>query len=107
MSKLRARSISRSRVVKTSDVFPSGEVLDPTALLGDLLNKITDLDAPLAVKVSDNSNSVTYKLSVFVAKEYEVIGDSVKFGIRKLKIKELKVNISFDVELQDDSKEPG
>jgi hypothetical protein len=98
----RARSLSRERVIKRTDLFPGGEALDPVALLGDLLNKITDLDAPLSVTISDNSSSVTYLLSAFISKEYEVIDDTVKFGLKRLKTKELRANVSFEIQISSD-----
>lgn len=102
-SKLRARSISRNRVVKISDAFPSGEALDPIALLVDILPKLTDLDIPLGVTLSDNEKSITYLLSIFTEKQYEVIDDEVKFGLKRLKIRDLKIEIKFNVEIVDDA----
>jgi hypothetical protein len=102
-SGLRSRSVSRSRVVKTSELFESGEALDPLVLLADILPKLNDLDIPLGVTLSDNQKSVTYLLSVFTEKEYEVIVDEVKFGLKRLKIRELKVEIKFNVQIVDDT----
>jgi hypothetical protein len=95
----RSRSTSRSRVVKCNNDFISGESLDPVALLDDLLKSIPDLDVPLVVKISDDSNSITYLLSTFLSKEYEVCGDTVKFGLKRLSIKKLRVQVIFDVEI--------
>lgn len=101
-SHVRARSLSRERVVKKTDAFPGGESLDPVALLGDLLDKIKDLDTPLSITVSDNNNSVTYLLSAFISKEYEIIDNKVKFGLKRLAVKELKVRVSYDVQISDE-----
>jgi hypothetical protein len=101
-SNLRARSVSRTRIVKRSELFSSGESLDPVALLGDLLDKVKDLDIPLGVTVYDDQASQTYLLKTFISREYEVIEDCVKFGLKRLKIKELKVNISFDINVVDE-----
>jgi len=102
MSNQRSRSISRNRVIKISDIFPSGESLDPVALLSDLLPHINNLDIPLAVTLSDKSDSVTFLLSVFISREYEVIGDLVKLGFKRLRIKELTAKISFDISIIQD-----
>lgn len=102
MSSSRSRSVSRTRVVKLTDLFPSGESLDPVALLDDVLPHINNLDIPLAVKISDSTNTVFFLLSTFISKEYEVIDDVVKLGFQRLKVKELKVNISFDISIVDD-----
>jgi len=101
-SSLRARSASRSRVIKHSDLFKSGKSLDPIALLSDLLEHVKSLDIPLAVKITDGINEVTYLLSVLISKEYEVIDEKVKFGFKRLDIKSLKATISFDVALDDE-----
>jgi len=101
-SQLRSRSVSRTRVIKKSDLFPSGESLDPTALLADLLDNVKNLDAPLAVKVTDGENEVTYLLSVFLSKEYEVSGGKVRFGFKKLNVEHLRASISFDIYIESD-----
>jgi hypothetical protein len=98
---LRPRSLSRSKVVKISDAFPSGECLDPIALLDDLLNKVENVNLPLAVNLTDGENSVSFLLSIFISKEYEVLNGKVKFGLKKLNIKNLKIEISFKIELED------
>jgi len=99
----RSRSVSRSRVVRISSIFPSGEELEPTALLEPLLQKITDTETPLVVLISDRSTSVSYNLNTFLSKTYEVTGEYVNFGFRKIKIKELKVSISFEVMIDHDT----
>lgn len=102
MSLSRSRSVSRSRITKLTELFPSGESLDPVALLSDLLPHINSFDVPLAVKLSDDTNSVIFLLSIFIQKEYEIINDEVKFGFKRLKLKELHVSISFDLNVVDD-----
>jgi len=102
MSNLRSRSVSRSRVTKLSTLFPSGESLDPVALLSDLLPHITDLNVPLSIDLSDSSDSVSFLLSVFIQKEYEISGEFVKFGFKKLKLRELKASVSFDIVITND-----
>jgi hypothetical protein len=101
MSAIRSRSLSRTRVTKLTDAFPSGEALDPVALLSELSPHIKDFDIPLSVTLSDGENTVGFLLSIFVSKEYEVIDDKVKLGFKRLNIRSLKVNISYDVKIQD------
>lgn len=96
---IRNRSVSRSKVVKISSEDSEKEILDPVALLDELLPHITNFDVPLHVRLSDSQTSVTYLLSVFVSKEYEMTGDMVKFGFKRIKLKEMKVNISYDLEV--------
>jgi len=100
-SGLRSRSVSRSRVTKTSDSVLSGEILDPAALLEDILGKIPDLDIPLGVHLRSGSESVSFSLSVFLASEYEVVEGVVSFGIKKLALKGLRAKISFEIEVTD------
>jgi hypothetical protein len=102
---VRNRSQSRSRVVKKSDLFASGESLDPYALLDGILNQLVSVDVPLSVKLTDGETSVAFNLNTFLGKEYEVKGDLVKLGFKSLKIRHLKASISFDVELVDDQPE--
>lgn len=97
MSLVRSRSVSRQRVVKLTEAFGSGEALDPYIFLEELLPHIKDLDVPLSVKLTDGENDVIFLLSNFLSKEYEVVGDLVKFGFKRLKLRSLKANISFDV----------
>lgn len=96
---IRNRSISRSRVVKINHEEGGKEFLDPIALLEELTPHIKDFDIPLHVKIQDNENFAIYLLSNFVIKEYEVIGDSVKFGFKRIKLREMKVTISYDLEI--------
>lgn len=101
-SGLRSRSVSRTRFVRKTDLFESGESLDPYLLLDDLLKNLKDTQAPLSVKISDGTRSVTYLLSTFLMKEYEIINGKVKFGIISLDIDSLRVNISFDIVVTDE-----
>jgi len=96
---IRNRSVSRSKVIKISEEDGDKEYLDPIALLGEIIPHITDFDIPLHVKISDSDSSVVYLLSVFVSREYEVVDDVIKFGFKRIKIKEMKVNISYDLEV--------
>jgi len=105
MSPVRSRSVSRTKIVKLTDTYESGEALDPQALLSDLIPHVNDFDIPLSVNLNDGKNSVSFLLSVFISKEYEVIDHFVKFGAKKLDIRNLKVNISFDIEVSEDTKE--
>jgi len=100
-SDLRSRSVSRSRITKISSEATSGEVLDPAALLEDLLSKIPNLDAPLGVTLTSGTDSVTYLLSTFLSKEYEIREGLVIFGIKKLQLKGLRARISFEVEVSE------
>jgi len=97
MSINRSRSVSRSRITKLNDIFPSGESLDPLALLSDLLPNINNLDIPLNVNITDGEKAVSFLLSNFIKREYEVVGTYVKFGFVRLNVSKLKVNISFDL----------
>jgi len=96
---IRNRSVSRSKIIKISPDDGEKEHLDPIALLGELIPHITDFDIPLHVKISDLNSSVVYLLSTFISKEYEVTNDVIKFGFKRIKIKEMKVNISYDLEI--------
>jgi len=98
---MRSRSVSRSRVVKINNDFASGESLDPSALLSDLLSNVKTLDVPLTVKISDGNKEVSYSLPVFMSKEYEVVDGVVKFGFQRLQVRSLHVNISFDLQVSD------
>lgn len=95
----RSRSVSRSRVVKIDHESGGREFLDPIVLLEDLLPHIKDFNVPLTVTLRDNKNSVAYLLPIFVSKHYDVLDTQVKFGFKRLELKELKVSISFDLEL--------
>jgi hypothetical protein len=88
--------------VKITSDFESGECLDPIALLDDLLPHIKSLDIPLAVTISDGEKSISYLLSIFTSREYEVRDGFVLFGLKKLKLKNLNVNISFDLNIVSD-----
>jgi hypothetical protein len=96
-SNLRARSVSRSRVVKNSELTPGGKVLDPHALLADVLDNIQNLDAPISVTLSDGAKSVSYLLSVLMSREFEVIDDVVRFGFVRLDVNNLRAVIKFEV----------
>jgi len=98
----RSRSVSRSRVTKLSDSVEGGEVLDPVALLDDLITNVTSVDIPLVVRVCDSRQGVNYLLKNFISKEYEVKDGRVKFGIRWLTLRELRVEIKYDLMVSDD-----
>lgn len=95
----RSRSVSRSRVVKIDHESGGKEFLDPIALLEDLLPHIKNFNVPLTVTLRDSMTSVAYLLPVFVSKHYDILGTQVKFGFKRLELKDLKVSISFDLEL--------
>jgi hypothetical protein len=101
-SSIRSRSVSRSRVVKRSDLFKSGEALDPVELLSDVLSNFKNVDVPLAVKITDGTEEVTYILSSFLSKDYEVVGEIVRFGFKKLNIKNLRAFISFEIQIEEE-----
>jgi len=73
------------------------------ALLEPLLSHIKDTSAPLAVRISDSKTSVTYLLGTFLSKNYEVKDKCVKFGYKNIILSEMKVNISFDITVEDDT----
>lgn len=98
-SQIRSRSVSRIRVVKQSSDFASGECLDPFALLEDILKELKDTSAPLSVTIKDKKRSVSFLLSTFLSKEYEIIEGRVLFGGVRLVLDELRVNISFDLSI--------
>lgn len=99
-SSTRSRSVSRSRVIKSSDVFISGRALDPYILLEEVLKNLNSTDIPLAVTISDGTSSVSFLLSVFLSKDYEVVDDEVILGFRRLKIDSIKAKIEFNVEVE-------
>lgn len=97
----RSRSVSRSRVIKKSDLFLSGEVLDPYALLEGIVENLKSVDIPLAVVIKDETNTVTYLLSVFLNKEYEIREGKVIFGFKKLDVAHLRVSLEYNLSLVD------
>lgn len=99
-SSTRSRSVSRSRVIKSSDVFTSGRALDPYILLEEVLKNLNSTDIPLAVTIGDGTSSVSFLLSVFLSKDYEVVDDEVILGFRRLKIDSIKAKIEFSVEVE-------
>jgi len=98
----RSRSVSRSRVTRLTDSVEGGEVLDPVALLNDLVSNVISVDIPLVVHLSDSRQSVNYQLKNFISKEYEVKDGCVKFGIHRLILRELKVEIKYDLMISND-----
>lgn len=102
-STVRSRSVSRSRIVKRSNLYQSGEALDPFILLGDILPGLTTTDIPLAVVLSDGDSSVSYLLSVFLTKDYEVVDDKVVFGFKRLNVKDLRAKIEFNITIDPDN----
>lgn len=99
-SSTRSRSVSRSRIIKSSDVFTSGRALDPYILLEEVLKNLNSTDIPLAVTIGDGTSSVSFLLSVFLSKDYEVVDDEVILGFRRLKIDSIKAKIEFNVEVE-------
>jgi len=99
MSHVRPRSVSRERVTTTGSLGNDDETLDPMKIIEPLVGHIQSLDIPLAVKLTDGNKTVVYLLSVFTQKNWPISEGYVKFGITKLKLDSLKVNISFDVEI--------
>jgi hypothetical protein len=97
----RTRSQSRERVIRRSDVFPSGEELDPHELLAGLLVHFKNVDVPLSVNLTDGENRVAFSLQVFLSKKYEVDGGMVKLGFKRLKVDKLEASIRYDVKLDD------
>jgi hypothetical protein len=98
----RSRSVSRSRVTRVSQTEDGITVLDPVALLKDILDNIKTLNIPLMVNVTDGTLTASYLLSTFIMHEYRVIDNKVHFGIKKLDIDHLHVSISFDINVESD-----
>lgn len=93
----RPRSQSRERVVvKTAD-FASGEALDPVKFLSDLIDGLNTLDVAISINLSDGTKKVSYQLSTFVRKQYEVRDGLVKFGFRSLRLDSLRATVSYEV----------
>lgn len=91
------RTIAKSSVVRSSSINSETKLLDPFLVLESLLSKITDLNAPFAVNLSDNTKSISMTLATFTSREYPVIDNVIKFGVTKLKLDELKVSVSYDL----------
>lgn len=100
MSSNRSRSVSRSRVIKQSNLFPSGEALDPYVLLEDILQNLTTTDIPLSVNVTDGVNSVSFLLNIFLSKDYEVKDGFVIFGFKRLNADHLRCKIEFSIQIE-------
>lgn len=88
-------------MIKQNDLFPSGQALDPYVLLGDILNGLVSTEIPLSVVISDGNSSVSFLLPFFLSKEYEVDGDEVIFGFKRLKTASLRAKIEFNISLED------
>jgi hypothetical protein len=95
----RTRSASREAIIRKSDTVPSGEVLDPHALLADVLPHLHSTQAPLTVKLTDGSETVSYMLDIFLSKDYECINNKVKFGYRVLLLSTLRVSVEYNLGL--------
>lgn len=102
-STVRPRSVSRSRIIKQSDIFLSGQALDPYALLEDVLKNLNSTDIPLAVVLTDGESSISYLLSVFLSKEYEVNENRVHFGFKTMDVSSLRAKIEFNVDIDADT----
>jgi len=100
---MRPRSRSRERVVVDSSEFTSGEALDPMKLLVGIAENLKTLDLGLEVKLTDGEKRVSYPLSVFCSRQYEVVNGEVKFGFKRLKLGSLKASIEYNITVVDDS----
>jgi hypothetical protein len=97
---VRQRSISRERIVVIDPGDRDSECLDPAQLLRDLLPKLTTLDIPLVVTLTDNSTSVSYPLNVFTSKLWRINDGKVIFGLKKIRLSELSANITYDIDVE-------
>jgi hypothetical protein len=98
----RSRSTSRSRIVKLSNTVPGGEMLDPYALLDDILKHFNSTDVPLVVKLEDGINTVSTSLQSFLQRDHEIVDGYIKIGFRKIAVKGLSASISYQIEVKDD-----
>jgi hypothetical protein len=93
----RPRSQSRERITVKTDTFKSGEALDPMKFLADLVDGLNSFDIGIAVNLTDGESRVSYALSTFVSKQYEIEDGKVKFGYRKLKLENLRASLTYEV----------
>lgn len=89
--------IPSSQAIKPYPIRNRDGNLDPIGLLSSLLPKITDLNTPFAVNLSDSKNSISIPLSVFTSRDHPISEGFIKFGLTCLKLNELKVSVSYDL----------
>jgi len=103
MTTVRPRSISRSRVTVIDPGDPDRECLDPNQLLDQLLSNLRNLDVPLVVSISDNSTQVQYPLKTFTSKLWPIREGDVIFGLKRIKFREIKAEIKFNIEVESET----
>jgi hypothetical protein len=96
----RPRSTSRDAVVIIDPDDSEKECLDPNKLLAPMLEKLTDLNVPLAVIISDANRSATYTLTAFTARLWPIRDGKVILGLKKIELKQLRARISFDIAIE-------
>jgi hypothetical protein len=100
MNTVRPRSVSRERATVIDPGDPDAECLDPEQLLSSILSKLTTLDIPLSVTISDNENQVSYPINIFTSKLWPIRDGCVIFGLKRIKFEELKASINFNISIE-------
>jgi len=103
---IRARSVSRSRITVIDPGDANNECLDPAQLLDSVLSKVTTLDIPLVVTVSDTVTSVSYPLAIFTAKLWPIRKGFVIFGLKKIKFRDLKAKVTVEIQVETENGSP-
>jgi hypothetical protein len=106
MNNNRSRSVSRNAIVKINPHDPTQEILNPEALLENVLKHIKSPDIPLLVELSDGITKHEILLSTLLNQTTRVIDGYARFGLKKLDTRHLRADIRFSVEVEQDQQQP-
>jgi hypothetical protein len=83
--------------------------LEPGKLFEAIPREVLDMDCPLVVTVSDGESTLEFTMSTFLSRSYRVVGKTIRFGSKRLKISQLSISFSVKFLLEDLSEmtEPG
>lgn len=97
------------RVIREKNCHISGTgsgFLDTSILMGEMMNYLTSLDAPLMVSITDGVSSSILDFKTFMSKDWPCNNGIVTFGLDKLVLDHLFLRASYEKRMSNEGSLP-
>jgi len=80
---------------------PAKYELEPGYILRDLPKGWIAQECAIVITVTDNTNTLEFRLDKFLSKSYRITGDKVRIGSELLQLNRLAITVGFKILLED------
>jgi hypothetical protein len=80
---------------------PTSLSLEPGKVLARVPEEVIGCGRAIFVSLNDDSKLVELELSVFLSRQYPIVGDKVRIGSKNLKLDNLVVTVGFKLQIED------